>query len=67
MYNIGDKVKCIGQEGLYEIIASKSNPKKVAGGIIPPTGFDYALKRIDGYMSSNFEPYKYVFESTIEK
>ena len=67
MYNIGDKVKIITHEGLYEIIASKDNPKKTAHGIIPLSGYDYALKRIDGYMASNFEPYIYVNESQIDK
>lgn len=67
MYNVGDKVKSKAHEGLFEIIANKDNPKKIANSIIPPSGYDYALKRIDGYMTSNFEPYIYVMESMINK
>ena len=67
MYKIGDKIKCIGYEGLYEIIASKDKPKQVAGSIIPPTDFEFALKRIDGQMEGSFEPYKFVKASMIDK
>ena len=68
MYELGDKVRHIAQEGIYEIIASKENPKRIVGeNYIPTNGNDYALKRIDGYMSSSFEPYIEVNEILIEK
>jgi len=67
MYNVGDKVKSIGHKGLYEIIACKDNPMKMANSFIPPSGYDYALKRIDGHITNNFEPFIYVMESMINK
>lgn len=68
MYKLGEKVRYIAQEGIYEIIASKESPKKIVGeNYIPTNGSDYAIKRTDGYMSSNFEPYIEVYESMIEK
>ncbi|MBN2213974.1 MAG: hypothetical protein JW723_07010 [Bacteroidales bacterium] len=67
-YKLGDKVRSVAHQGIYKIIASKENPKKIAGvGIIPIQDFDYALKRIDGQMKNDFEPYIYVYESMVEK
>jgi len=67
MFKVGDKVISIAHSGVYEIIASQQETKKINNITIPPKDSDYALRRIDGIMESDFEPYVYAKKSTLEK
>ena len=58
MHAIGSKVRLTSYPGVYEIIASKYEPKVGANGLkLPSEGAEYTFKRIDGEMVQYFEPY----------
>ncbi|WP_243347150.1 hypothetical protein [Parabacteroides sp. FAFU027] len=58
MYKKGDNVRCKGLKGIYEILSEPNEKLYLQNGEIHAARKnDFVLKRVDGVMEHEFEPY----------